>query len=182
MLASPPAPVVCFSSPSQLQGHLPVCYPAHAGTLGLVLLFFCFSSGIRQAKTHPGYWERKKPTHPKSSLLPIGHIPSRISYSVYMGFTELHRPLMFWLLQTHALLLTSPRPPGASSSLRHQTHSLPESLCFCILLLYLVEFSSFRDVFLASFSLCSVRASLGMPHQHRPGNLPSCSANMLQIT
>lgn len=67
MLASLPAPVVCFSSPNQLQDHLPMCHTAHAGTVGLVLLFFCFSSGIRQAKIHPGYCDRKKPT-PKNPL------------------------------------------------------------------------------------------------------------------
>lgn len=175
VLASPPAPVVCFSSPRQLQGRLPMCYPAHTASVGLVLLFFCFSSGIRQAKIHPGYCERKKPTSKKSSLLPTGLIPSRVSHSVHMGFTELHRPLMFWLLQTHARLLTSPSPPGPSCSSRHQTHSFPKSLCFCILLLCLEESSACRDVFFSFFSLCSLRASLGMPHEHRPGSLPSCS-------
>lgn len=155
------------------------CPRWHSGAGAAVFLFLYWHQAGKNPPRVLGEKEANSPQVLSSSNWPI---PSGISYRVYMSFTELHRPLMFWLLQAHALLLTSPSPPGPSSSLRHQTHSLPESLCFCILLLCLEEFSSFRDVFLAPFSLCSMRAFLGMPHQHRPGNLPSCSANMLRIT
>lgn len=155
------------------------CPRWHSGAGAAVFLFLYWHQAGKNPPRVLGEKEANSPQVLSSSNWPI---PSGISYRVHMSFTELHRPLMFWLLQAHALLLTSPSPPGPSSSLRHQTHSLPESLCFCILLLCLEEFSSFRDVFLAPFSLCSMRAFLGMPHQHRPGNLPSCSANMLRIT
>lgn len=78
------------------------CPPA--GTAELVLLLFSVSSGIRQAKIHPGYCE-KKPT-PQKILSSSDWPHSAKSFSQCLHeFHRPHRPLGVWWLHTHAPLL-----------------------------------------------------------------------------
>lgn len=155
MLASPPAPVVFFS-PTQPQGHLPVCYPAHAGIVGLVPLFFSFSRG-RQKSTQGIVREGERTLFFQLSSFPKSFL--QCSYRSHRTACAPH-------------VLDAPNSsPGAHPTLSPRPFSfletslsLPESLCFCILLLCL---RGLPPAGLSSRLLQSllIRASSGLPQK-----------------